>query len=68
MNINSVEPMKNQKHTLEFIKRQAKKLKKQNGITHTKALEMVANELGFVNWKTCLQSFRPDSDSNSDKP
>lgn len=60
--------MKNQKHTLEFVKRQAKRLKKENGITHTKALEMIANELGFSNWKKCLQSFRPESTSNSDNP
>lgn len=60
--------MDKQKHTLEFVKRQAKRLKKQNGITHTKALEMIANELGFSNWKACLQSFQPDSMSNSDNP
>lgn len=56
--------MDRQKHTLEFVKRQAKNLKKQNGITHTKALEMIANERGFANWKACLRSFNPECTSD----
>jgi uncharacterized protein YozE (UPF0346 family) len=40
-------------HTLDFIKRKAKKLKKDLGINHTQALEKIAVELGYSNWKHC---------------
>lgn len=45
------------KHTLEYIKRQAKKVKKERGITHTAALEFVSKQLGFDSYKDFLKSF-----------
>jgi hypothetical protein len=41
----------NKHHSLEYIKRQAKKLKKERNITHTQALEILAKENGYSNWK-----------------
>lgn len=43
-------------HTLDFIKQKASKLKKELKITHTKALESIAVELGYSNWKHCQRS------------
>lgn len=47
--------MKNKSVTVAYIKRQAKKVKKDKNITHTQALEQLAKEHGFANWKDCLQ-------------
>lgn len=41
-------------HTLEHVKRQAKQVKKDQGITHTQALEVVAKSLGFLNYAHCV--------------
>ncbi|WP_348071136.1 hypothetical protein [Dyadobacter sp.] len=49
--------MKPKQHTLEFIKRLAKKMKKEKGITHTQALEAVCIEIGYDSYKHCLQCF-----------
>lgn len=44
-------------HTVEFVKRKAKKLKKsQEGLSHTAALDIVCRELGFGNYKSFLNS------------
>ncbi|KAA8485553.1 YozE SAM-like protein [Arcticibacter tournemirensis] len=48
--------MNNKKPTLAFIKRQAKNLKRKNSITHTQALEIIAKDFGFSNWKHCQRS------------
>lgn len=53
--------MKKQQHTLAFIKRQAKNLKKKSGISHTKALDSVVEGLGYSNWKHCLRSIKQQS-------
>ncbi|MDP1810724.1 MAG: YozE family protein [Sediminibacterium sp.] len=45
--------MQNQTYTLDYIKRQAKNLKKERGITHTQALELTAKANGFSNWMHC---------------
>lgn len=45
--------MKNQKHTLNYIKRQAKNLKRERGISHTEALESLSKDLGYSNWQHC---------------
>lgn len=37
--------------TLAGLKKRARKLKKEDGITHTKALEQVAREMGYDNYK-----------------
>jgi uncharacterized protein YozE (UPF0346 family) len=42
--------------SLEYIKRQAKKLKKELRITHTEALEAVARKFGYSNWIHCQRS------------
>lgn len=47
--------MKTPKYTLAFIKIQAKKLKKQKGIGQRQALEVIAREQGYPNWKECLR-------------
>ncbi len=47
--------MKSQKLTIAFLKRQAKNLKKQNGISHTQALDLISKQHGFSNWKHCLK-------------
>jgi hypothetical protein len=48
--------MNDQHYTLENIRNQAKKKKKELGITHTQALELVAKELGYSNWIHCNRS------------
>ncbi len=48
--------MEQKKHTLAFVKRQAKNLKKKSGISHMKALDEISKELGYSNWKHCRQS------------
>jgi hypothetical protein len=46
----------NKNHTIEYIKRKAKNIKKEQNITHTQALEVIAKECGYSNWKHCQQS------------
>ncbi|RZJ92302.1 MAG: hypothetical protein EOO20_02300 [Chryseobacterium sp.] len=48
--------MNTQKYTLENIKKQARKQKKQLGITHTEALELVSKNLGYASWIHCQRS------------
>jgi hypothetical protein len=44
-------------NTLDYIKRQAKKLKKELTINHTQALELTAKKFGYFNWIHCCRSF-----------
>lgn len=46
----------NQTHTVAFLKRQAKKLKKAKGVPHTVALEMIAKEHNYASWRHVLNS------------
>jgi uncharacterized protein YozE (UPF0346 family) len=48
--------MEKQEHTLAYIKRLAKKLKKERGISHLQALEIVSISLGYSNWMNCRRS------------
>jgi len=48
--------MEKKKNTLEYLKRQAKTIKKMAGITHTQALDIVAEQKGFNNWGHLLSS------------
>lgn len=48
--------MNNSNISIEFIKRQAKQIKKARNITHTQALELLAKEYGYSNWKDCVRS------------
>jgi Glyoxalase superfamily protein len=41
-------------HNLEYLKRQAKKLKKEQGITHAEALNKIAVSVGYSNWKNLI--------------
>ena len=43
-------------HTGDFIKRQAKKIKKQENISHVQALEKASINAGFKNWKHFLNA------------
>lgn len=60
--------MNAQKYTLENIKNQAKKLKKQLGLTHTEALNLVAKKLGYANWINCQRSISASSVVLENKP
>lgn len=51
-------------HTGDFIKRQAKKIKKQENITHVQALEKASINAGFKNWKHFLNTSKERSQSN----
>jgi len=57
--------MKN-KNNLAFIKRLAKKLKKDNNITHTQALEMAAKMHGYSNWMHCSRVLSQQKDQKID--
>lgn len=41
-------------HTIKFIKRMAKRIKKETGIPHHEALNLAAQEAGANNWKHFL--------------
>lgn len=43
--------------SLDYIKRLAKKLRKDRNITHTQALELIAIENGYSNWIHCKRVF-----------
>lgn len=45
--------MENRKHTITYIKLQAKKIKKEQGLSHTQSLELSAKGHGFSNWMHC---------------
>lgn len=36
--------------TIDQLKRNAKRLAKEKGLTHSQALDILANELGYKNW------------------
>jgi hypothetical protein len=59
--------MNNSNLTLDYIRRQAKKIRKERNITHTQALELLAQEYGYSNWKHCLRALSKQSD-NKVKP
>jgi hypothetical protein len=44
--------------TLANIKKRAKKVKKEKGITHIAALEILARENGFANWMNCQRALK----------
>ena len=54
----------NQTHTADFLKRQAKTLKKSAGVSHTVALEMVAQKHNFASWR----HFRNTQNGNPPSP
>lgn len=48
-------------HTGDFIKRQAKRIKKQEGITYLQALDKASSNAGFNNWKHFINSIKDTS-------
>ncbi len=61
-------------HNVEYVKRLAKKIKREQDITHHQALEIAAVNLGFSNWKHFLRNTRgnlnnlPSKDNIQVKP
>lgn len=53
-------------HTGDYIKRQAKKIKKQEGVTYLQALEKAALNAGYNNWKHFVNSNK-DADLSNQK-
>ncbi|MGE0569369.1 MAG: hypothetical protein AB7O73_15625 [Bacteroidia bacterium] len=48
-------------HNVEYLKRLAKKIKKQQNLTHHQSLDEVAIKIGFRNWKHFLQNTKEKS-------
>lgn len=46
------------KFTLANIKRHAKRVKKEKGIKHIEALELIAREHGYHNWIDCQNDLK----------
>lgn len=55
--------MENQ-HTIAYVKRQAKKIKKERGISHNEALDIVSKSCGFSNWMHCHRSLNQEKNDN----
>lgn len=51
------------KHNVEYLKRLAKTIKKQQNITHHQSLDTVAINIGFSNWKHFLQKAKENSNN-----
>lgn len=58
---------KTNEHNVEYIKRLAKKIKREQNITHHQALEIAAVNLGFSNWKHFLRNARENINNLSSK-
>jgi len=59
--------MKSRTHTLAYIKRQAKNLKKERAISHLQALEIISKSLGYANWMDCRRSLSQPKNSIAEK-
>lgn len=55
--------MKSKNHNIDYLKRKAKNLKKTLGISHYEALNIIAKDEGFLNWKSLI-NLSPKSTSN----
>ena len=55
---------KSNDYTVEYLKRQAKKLSKATGIRHFEALDKIAQEKGHPNWKQLIKK----NDDGTEKP
>ncbi|MBF0143571.1 MAG: hypothetical protein HQL59_08980 [Magnetococcales bacterium] len=57
--------------SIQHLKRQAKKISKERGITHSEALDILAREQGYQNWsllmKNHLPPHQPSSELSSDE-
>lgn len=47
--------------SLSRLKQRAKLIKKEKNISHSGALDLIAKELGFENWKVCQQEWKEQS-------
>jgi uncharacterized protein YozE (UPF0346 family) len=47
-----------QQHNIAYVKRQAKKIKKESGVSHIEALDMVSKACGFSNWTHCQRTLK----------
>lgn len=47
--------MKNLQHNIDWLKRQATILKKEKGIKHHEALNLIAKQYGYTSWLDCLE-------------
>ncbi len=59
--------MKSRTHTLAYVKRQAKNLKKECGISHLEALDSISKTLGYANWMDCRRSLSSSTTNNEEK-
>lgn len=55
------------KHNVEYLKRLAKTIKKQQNTTHHQSLDTVAKIIGFNNWKIFLENAKDNSKKDSSK-
>lgn len=55
--------MKSKNHNIDYLKRKAKNIKKTQGISHYEALNILAKNDGFLNWKSLVSSSK-NSTSN----
>ena len=44
------------RHNVEYLKRLAKLIKKEQGVPHHESLNIVATQYGFSNWRNFLHS------------
>lgn len=54
-------------HTIEFVKKMAKKIKKREVIPHHEALNLAAQEVGFKNWEDFKNNQNDLSDNRGNK-
>jgi hypothetical protein len=48
------------KYTIDYLKREAKKLKKEKNIKYSEALELIAADYGFRNWQHCIKTLNKE--------
>lgn len=54
--------------TISRVKQRAKKLKKELGITHTEALEVISIDSGFEDWKTYQEELKKNEQAKAPTP
>lgn len=55
--------IKSNGHSASFFKRKAKNLKKQLGVSHTEALNLIAKEKGYPDWDSFVKKINPNEPS-----
>lgn len=51
--------MMKKEHNIEYVKRLAKQIKKDQSVPHYQALNQAAVKIGFTNWKHCQNALKP---------